>query len=212
VRANRRLLLSAEANLEELVDVGQPALPAVGHVRMTAVTFTGARSVEAERAELGYRRHPAAAVFHAAEGVITELRKIDEAARAGAAAADSPDHSLTRLMVATRSRDPRLVSHLLELGDDTEAQDAFGHTALMFAAHGGSEDIVGMLLAHGANPNAADGQTTTPLMWAAKSDRQGVIRQLLDARAERNTTDVSGTTALLYAERAGHAGSAALLK
>ena len=212
VRANRQLLLSAESNLDQLVDRGEPTLPPNGLVRLTAVTYDGLRSVAAAPEDLGRWPHPASPLFRCANQIVTELRKMHEATRDKTTRVASAEDSLTRLAKAARGRDRRLIAHLLELGDEVDERSPYGYTALMFAAAAPDLEVVAMLLEHGADPNAATDVGATALMNAAQADRKAAIALLLSAGADPTATDAKGRTALAYAEQAGHMESAALLR
>jgi hypothetical protein len=76
VQANRSLLLEAEARLSDFArSAGDaPTLPPAGYVNITLLTYSGLRRITAPQDDLGEGRHLASSVFHAAHGVITELR------------------------------------------------------------------------------------------------------------------------------------------
>ncbi len=86
---------------------------------------------------------------------------------------------------------PEALRHLLEHGNDPNATNAFGKTALMYAAQYNQPESVAALLAHGADPNAATTWTTdtcdftlqtagmTPLHYAVRYASAGLIQLLL---------------------------------
>ena len=55
------------------------SLPRLGRTIIRALTADGERVFECAENELGEGRSPLSPVFHAAHGVITQLRMIDEA-------------------------------------------------------------------------------------------------------------------------------------
>jgi len=77
--ATRSFLEELERHLPMLQPDPDAALPAVGRVRIRALTYTGRLFAEASEDDLGYGSHQLSPVFHAAHRVITELRLIDEA-------------------------------------------------------------------------------------------------------------------------------------
>ena len=77
-RAADALLASTETHLDLFGDDADDSTPPEGTVAIRALTFSGRKSVSAPESELGYGRHPAAEVFHAAHAVITEMRQIVE--------------------------------------------------------------------------------------------------------------------------------------
>ena len=91
---------------------------------------------------------------------------VEAGARVGAAsqaAARRPLH------YAALSREPKIVSLLVERGASVDDVDANNYTALTLAAHEGSFEATTMLLALGADANIATKKTLwLPLHLAAK--------------------------------------------
>ena len=83
VAATGAFLSAVEHSLDAFVRDEDASVPDVGEVAMRAMTFDGRRVIRAAEDDLGHGRHPQSAVFHAAQGVITQLRLIDEARRGG---------------------------------------------------------------------------------------------------------------------------------
>jgi hypothetical protein len=75
--ASGELLRVAEGQLDTFSEQRASPLPAVGHVQITVLTYSGLRGVDAAEDDLGYQRHPAAPVFHAAHEVIAALRLVE---------------------------------------------------------------------------------------------------------------------------------------
>ena len=76
--AGSSLLAKAAQQLALLGPSGSSALPAPGMVALRALTFDGQRVLIAAENELGKGKHPASALFYAAQEVITQVRLIDE--------------------------------------------------------------------------------------------------------------------------------------
>ena len=94
---------------------------------------------------------------------------------------------------------------LLRSGEDVNAAQGDGMTALHWAAEYGDEEMAGMLIYAGAKlePQTRIG-SYTPLHLASKSGSAGVVRMLLEAGADvsRATTN-SGTSSLHFAAASG---------
>jgi hypothetical protein len=71
-------LAGLQAGLSLLPVTAPTDLPGPQRVTLRALTFDGPRSVEAAADDLGYERHPASALFHAAHEVLTQIRLIEE--------------------------------------------------------------------------------------------------------------------------------------
>lgn len=69
---------AVEAHLDLFARDRGDDLPGTGRAVLRVLTYDGRRAVEAAEDDLGERRHPASPVFHAAHGVITALRLVDE--------------------------------------------------------------------------------------------------------------------------------------
>jgi hypothetical protein len=151
-RANRQLLRVAESHLDLFERSDATSLPALGQVRITALTYAGRLVVETPEDDLGHRRHPASPVFHAAHAVITAVRETSERVEREATAREQLPHRATPLMAAAREGDLEAVTRLIEQGIPVDAHDDNGYTALMYAANAGQDAAVGMLLAHGPTP------------------------------------------------------------
>ena len=72
-------LSTIEQHLDLLPVATDSRLPPDGFVVIRALCFDQHRAIEAPEDDLGHGRHPAAALFHSAHGVITQLRLVDEA-------------------------------------------------------------------------------------------------------------------------------------
>jgi len=84
-------------------------------------------------------------------------------------------------------------------GDNVNAKDANGCTALIRASWDGDTEIVAMLLAKGADVNAKDAKGSTALMKASLNGHTKVVSMLLEKGADVNAKDNNGSTALMKA-------------
>jgi ankyrin repeat protein len=99
-------------------------------------------------------------------------------------------------------------------GEDLDARDTYGQTALFHAAGGGHEDMVAFLLSKGAKANIQDEHGATPFIETAyNSGHVGVARLLLEHMAEGdvNARDNCGRTALFHAAAFGREDMVAFL-
>lgn len=76
--ANRDLLELVNVHLDLFVPTTDTGMPSGGMVTLRAMTIDGQRAVTASEDDLGYGRHPASPVFHAAHDVISQLRMTGE--------------------------------------------------------------------------------------------------------------------------------------
>jgi len=81
--ASRSFLTVVEDHLGLLNPDPDSDAPVAGRVIIRALTYQGRYRADASEDDLGHGRHPLSAVFYAAHGVLTELRTIDQAPRAG---------------------------------------------------------------------------------------------------------------------------------
>jgi len=112
--------------------------------------------------------------------------------------------------------DPQIlqkVISLLDWGEDVNADNVDGTTALMMAASHGITNVVRCLLERGADVYASDLDGKTVLMHATEpgipflgraKDRDDTLRLLLDHGADVNAKDVHGNTTLVRMVAAGH--------
>jgi uncharacterized protein len=126
----------------------------------------------------------------------------------------------TGLMLAVRR--PDLVKVLLEMGDEVDAQNAFGKTALMYAVQQDAAETIDVLLSAGADPNLATypedkvetnkyalgAYRRTPLMYAAWQGSIGTVRKLLDAGADKALRESAKKSALDYLKANGRMSEA----
>ena len=202
------LLQRVEGWLDLLGDDASSTLPPIGHVTITALTYSGRRSVSAAEDELVESRHPAAPMFQAVHGVIAQMRRAAELSKY---AKETLPDGTTRLMAASHAGDLIEIALLLDYGADIEARDARGYTPLMYAANAGQDESVRLLVERGADANAADEQKSTPLMFAAQHDHVDIVRRLLEQGADPGARGDHGMTALDLARQNGHQRTASVL-
>ena len=104
------------------------------------------------------------------------------------------------LLEAAENGDIGTLNVALVNGDDPNATDEEGKTALQHAAAANSVECVEALLAKGAGIDKTDLDGTTPLMQAAKSGNTEVVELLLQEGADKSLTDSDGGNALDYAK------------
>lgn len=116
-----------------------------------------------------------------------------------------------QLIEAVNAGDVARASQLLANGDDVNARDAYGATALMNAAHSGNPEMIEALLAAGAEVDAKDELGWTALMKAcfnADLDRgfPEIVTRLIAAGADPNVKITYGIRPLMLAAGYGEAG------
>jgi uncharacterized protein len=116
----------------------------------------------------------------------------------------APDAS--RVADAAMDGDRAAVRALLTGGDDVNAAQGDGMTALHWAARHGDVDLIKMLLAAGANVKATTRLANyTPLLMASEIGSAAAIDALIGAGADPKGTTASGVTPLMFASAAGQA-------
>jgi len=112
----------------------------------------------------------------------------------------------SRVADAAMGGDRAAVRALLTSGDDVNAAQGDGMTALHWAARHGDVDLVRMLLAAGANVRATTRLASyTPLLMASEAGSAGAIDALLAAGADPKGTTASGVSPVMFASAAGQA-------
>ena len=107
---------------------------------------------------------------------------------------------------AAMNGDRAAVKSLLTGGEDVNAAQGDGMTALHWAARRGDSELVSMLLAAGANVRAATRLGAyTPLLMAAELGHAPSIEALIAAGADPKGATGSGVTALMLAAASGQA-------
>ena len=82
---------------------------------------------------------------------------------------------INALIEAAQNRDIKVVRARIEAGDNIEATDSFGQTALHGVVKNKSFQIVKLLVNAGANVNTLDKDGETPLQIGEKSDNAKII-------------------------------------
>src|SRR5258708_2358202 len=112
----------------------------------------------------------------------------------------------SRVADAAMAGDRAAVRALLTSGDDVNAAQGDGMTALHWAARHGDVDLIRMLVAAGANVKATTRLGNhTPLLMACEIGSAGAIEALLAAGADLKGTTASGVSPLMFASAAGQA-------
>ncbi|MCB1086031.1 MAG: ankyrin repeat domain-containing protein [Verrucomicrobiae bacterium] len=115
------------------------------------------------------------------------------------------------LLLAAEAGDLDAIKLFREAGQDVNAADEAGDTALMRAAAGGRIGLAEVLLDAGGDPRAKNSKGRTPLMFAAEKGRAEVVKTLLSRGADVAAADSEGWTALRLAAYQGQADVVELL-
>ena len=116
-----------------------------------------------------------------------------------------PAHPSPPLTEAALNGDCEKVCALLHRGDDVEAADEFGYTALMGAAEWGKSQVLEVLLQWGAEVGTKDVDGETALMWAknyVSNDPSGRCVVLLET-AQETARDIATPPAAAAAPQLG---------
>src|SRR5262245_1677242 len=105
---------------------------------------------------------------------------------------------------AAERRDKAAVRSLLQTGNDVNAAQVDGTTALHWAAYNDDAETVALLLRAKANVNAVNRYGVPPIAQACTNGSAAIVKQLLDAGADANATMKGGETALMLAARSGN--------
>ena len=104
------------------------------------------------------------------------------------------------IQYAARHHQLSVISTLIGMGFDVNAQGSDGNRALDIACLQGDAPITRLLLEHGADPNLRNKTGSTPLHDAALNGNKEVIDLLLAHNANMNAiADADGSTPLHYA-------------
>jgi|GEM_PF-1251062 len=104
------------------------------------------------------------------------------------------------LIYAAKTNNLAYVEFLLENGNNVNATDEFGYTALMTATDYNNIEIIKFLYDKGALIDTKDNRGMTALIIAVIKDNIEIIKYLLNIYAEVNIKDNYNFTALDYAE------------
>ncbi|TYZ66799.1 hypothetical protein PybrP1_001023, partial [[Pythium] brassicae (nom. inval.)] len=115
----------------------------------------------------------------------------------------------TALAIAVRSRQPRVVTQLLQLGAGPNARDKKNSIPLHAAAVCNFKAVVAELLAYGADPSAANTKGSTPLYKAAGRGYKEIVAMLLrggaDVKVVESNSRITGRAAFHLASIRGYA-------
>lgn len=117
---------------------------------------------------------------------------------------------LPKLHKASIFDQPQDIDSLLESGEDLEAQDSQGVTALGYAAALNHLECVDKLLDAGAGPDGGVIKRT-PLHWSALYDNSEHVSSLLKRDLDKNAQSLGGLTPLHLAVYKGHINCVKLL-
>lgn len=134
-------------------------------------------------------------ITFAAWGLALVLTAACPAAASGPALADAAERG-----------DRAAVRALLDRGDDANAAQADGMTALHWAAYRDDVETAKLLIDAKADARARNRYGVTPLSLACTNGNAAVVELLLGAGADPNTTLRGGETVLMTAARAGKLG------
>jgi uncharacterized protein len=109
----------------------------------------------------------------------------------------------SRLLDAVKTGDKAAAHRLVLEGDDVNATQADGATALHWASHSDDQDTAELLIGAGAKVNAANDLGITPLWIASANGSAAMIARLLNAGADPNIVPPTGVTPLMRAARTG---------
>ena len=105
---------------------------------------------------------------------------------------------------AAEQRAVAVLRALMDQGEDVNAPQPDGATALHWAAHWDDVAMASELLVAGADPDAANDYGVTPLLLAAENGSAGMVAALLGAGAGPDAALPTGQTVLMTAARAGN--------
>lgn len=105
---------------------------------------------------------------------------------------------------AARMGDVDKLNALIGAGEDLEAVDYDGWTALHVASKAGNSGIAASLIDAGAEIESRTGTGKTPLHVAAAEGRADMVELLVNAGAEGNTVNYKGLSAMHDAAYGGH--------
>jgi len=111
--------------------------------------------------------------------------------------------ALPPVVEAAKSGHHDAVAQIIKRGENVNAAEPDGTTALHWATRASDATLVKQLLAAGANPNAANRYGITSLQLAAENGDAAVLRTLLAAGADADAVLPEGETVLMTAARTG---------
>lgn len=117
----------------------------------------------------------------------------------GASLQGSRDGHRTALMRAGEGRHLDLMTRLLDLGSDVNAQCRDGHTPLHYALSFGYLDVAELLLDRGAQMDIRNHEGLTAFHAAARFHDSSFLKLFMSHKADINAQDIHGQTACHYA-------------
>ena len=102
----------------------------------------------------------------------------------------------TALIMATISRDERIVELLLSYGANPDIQNNGGETALIKGAQVGAYDSVGLLVKNHANLDMQDVHGNTALIHCINKNNDDMMQELIGGGADIDIQNSDGLTAL----------------
>jgi len=130
---------------------------------------------------------------------------VPSAARPSAGADEGP------VIAAVRAQDTAAVRAALAQGEDVNARQPDGATALHWASFRDDAEIAELLLTAGADVNAANDLGATPLWLAADNGSAAMVARLLAAGAAPDVRLPEGETPVMTASRTGNVDAVTLL-
>jgi ankyrin repeat protein len=115
------------------------------------------------------------------------------------------------LIDAAKNQNGVLAAELIAEGNEVNARQSDGATALHWAAYRDDLEIVNLLIKAGADAGAVNDFGVMPLSLACTNGSAGVITALLDAGADVNGVLATGDTPLMTASRTGIADAVSVL-
>ncbi len=105
---------------------------------------------------------------------------------------------------AAAKGDKKQVYGLLMQGEDPNAMDLTGNTALTVSSSNQHTEIVDMLFKAGANINQRDKNMMTPLLYCVNRGYVEMVRQLIDLGADKTVVDRNQRDSVFYAVLSGN--------
>ncbi len=109
-----------------------------------------------------------------------------------------------QLADATEQQDRAGIRRLLASGEDVNAAQIDGTTALHWAAYNDDAETAALLVRAGAKPNTVNRYGAPPLAQACTNGSAAMVNVLLQAGADANATLKGGETVLMLAARSGN--------
>ncbi|CAL1544551.1 unnamed protein product [Lymnaea stagnalis] len=107
------------------------------------------------------------------------------------------------LHAASQVGNREIMKLLLKNGEEVNAVNALGQTALMVGVILGHQDIVQILISHTADVNISDINGDTPLIIASLNGHTEIVKFLLKAKASTHLSNAQSRTALMQAACSG---------